>query len=187
MTLRDLGEGHGGIHRINAYFYNNWADEYSHLRSGDEIVVSGLSSRLVRVDHSAGSGDHPCCLAFYTPLDDVEAEVETVAADVMGSCVDDVGVTLKIVKAAENVARGGPAGGDGQRRRDGHRERADNGRWRGADSKQGAKQGENTGWIDARSVLRFSGKTRSAPDFEAFATLRCGVRITCSGSVQEAE
>lgn len=143
MTLRDLGEGPGGVHRMNAYFYNHWADEYSHLSPGDEVIVSGPSARLVRVDDSAGSGDHPYCLAFHTPLDDMVAGLDTAAADVMGTSVDDIGVTFKVVEPVENVARGALAGGDERRRRDRHGEHADGSRpWKGAGSKPCAKQGK---------------------------------------------
>lgn len=142
MTLRDLGEGLGGVHRMNVYFYNHWADEYSHLSPGDEVLVSGPSTRLVRVDDSAGSGDHPYCLAFYTPLDDMVPGLDTAAADVKGTSVDDIGVTFKVVEAVENVARGAPAGVDEQQRRDRRGGQADGSRrWKGTGSKPSAKQG----------------------------------------------
>lgn len=111
MTLRDLS-AEGGLHRINLYFYDNWADDYSHLKTGDELAISGPGVSLVRPDPSAGSGDHPSCLIFHSALDDTDiigpAEAPVPGSYGGGSSAgwgDDV-VTCEVIKAAGQVTRG---------------------------------------------------------------------------------
>lgn len=82
ITLRDLSEGHGGLHRINVYFYDNWADKHCRLTPGETVAVSGPAASLVFSDLSASSGDHPFCLVFHTPDDDM--------GDLHGTSADEV-------------------------------------------------------------------------------------------------
>lgn len=120
VTLRDLAGGLGGLHRINAYFYDDWADMYhSDLHAGDEIAVSGPAARLVRPDPSSGSGDHPFCLVFHCDAEGDDDEVTgTDLAGNAGAGQAGGGITCTVVTSAGQVSRGGPAG-RGQRRRAG--------------------------------------------------------------------
>lgn len=135
VALRDLSAGPGGLHRINLYFYDNWADEHSsRLSPGDEIAVSGPGSRLVRPDPSAGTGDHPFCITFY----DDEGDGFDLADGVMGDAGGEVTVT--VVKGVDSSGGGGAPGG----RRGGRAARGrGRGRGRGQATQPGIKLGKS--------------------------------------------
>lgn len=87
------------MHRINVYFYDNWADKHCSLTPGETMAVSGPASSLVRSDLSASSGDHPFCLVFHTPDDDM--------GDLHGTSADEVKC-----KVIERRSAGGTAVGE---------------------------------------------------------------------------
>lgn len=96
MTLRDLGaRGRGALHKMNAYFYDGWADRQAGLSAGDELRITGPMALLVRKDPSAASGDHPFCLAFHDEADD--------AGEAAG---DDAITVQKVVGASVRRALG---------------------------------------------------------------------------------
>ncbi|CAM9998448.1 unnamed protein product, partial [Ectocarpus sp. 12 AP-2014] len=117
VTLRDLSlPGNSGPngnlhHRIDAYFYDKWADDHhSGIGPGDDIEVSGPAARLVHPDPSASdNGDHPFCLVFHTGSDDSLLALSAVAADHLAGVAgggggrndeaDDV-VSCKVVRKA---------------------------------------------------------------------------------------
>ena len=113
----------GGLHRINAYFYDKWADDYSGVSLGDELTVSGPAASLVRPDPSADAGDHPFCLVFYTEGGEGEGSDAmlspsraSAARPAGGSRADEVGdgVACKVVTPAGKVGRDEPAARRGQ-------------------------------------------------------------------------
>lgn len=107
----------GGLHRINVYFYDKWADDYSGVSLGDELTVSGPAARLVRPDPSADAGDHPFCLIFYAESGEGEGSDAMLppsrasAARPAGrSRADEAGdgVACRVVTPAGRVARDEP-------------------------------------------------------------------------------
>ncbi|CAM9417177.1 unnamed protein product [Ectocarpus sp. 6 AP-2014] len=127
VTLRDLSlPGNSGTngnlhHRIDAYFYDKWADDHhSGIGPGDDIEVSGPSARLVHPDPSASdNGDHPFCLVFHTGRDDSLLALGAVAADHLAGVAggsggrsdeaDDV-VSCKVVRKAAQPGAGSRGG-----------------------------------------------------------------------------
>ncbi|CBJ28873.1 POT1 protection of telomeres 1 homolog [Ectocarpus siliculosus] len=127
VTLRDLSlPGNSGAngnlhHRIDAYFYDKWADDHhSGIGPGDDIEVSGPAARLVHPDPSASdNGDHPFCLVFHTGRDDSLLALGAVAADHLAGVAggsggrsdeaDDV-VSCKVVRKAAQPGAGSRGG-----------------------------------------------------------------------------
>lgn len=107
MTLRELNaNSNGGVHRtINAFFYDNWADDYSGVSVGDELAVTGPASNLVHPDPSADAGDHPFCLVFYSKGGGSGA----------GGRADDDGVACRVVTPTGRVVRETPVDRHGLR------------------------------------------------------------------------
>eukprot|EP00903_Cladosiphon_okamuranus_P021838 g20081.t1 len=135
ITLRDLSvpgstsTSNSLHHRINAYFYDQWADKHhAGIGPGDEIEVSGPAARLVHPDPSAADhGDHPFCLVFHTANDDALLALGAVAAKHLsgggqravssggaqgGGRVEEDIVSCRVVRKAEQL---GPRGGAGSR------------------------------------------------------------------------
>eukprot|EP00752_Nemacystus_decipiens_P007468 g6671.t1 len=137
ITLRDLSvpgstrnsNSNSLHHRINAYFYDKWADRHhAGIGPGDEIEVSGPAARLVHPDPSAfASGDHPFCLVFHTADDDALLALGAVAADHLrasgqgvgsgvgaGAGVEEDIVSCRVVRKAEMPRPSGGAAAAGR-------------------------------------------------------------------------
>ena len=150
VTLRDLSEVQGGLHRINVYFYDSWAEKYCRLSPGECIAVSGPAESLVRSDPSAGSGDHPLCLIFQTAdNDDVGGPG--------GASADEVKCAL-VTNSGDNAGQTGKEGGPA-RRRDGRRRPG-----RGARGGTEAGSGEGSGvGPSTRSGVKQGGRLELPP------------------------